>query len=485
MPPEWSTLLTRAVRVAVVAAPLFPALAIATLSLRMLLVDQGTERAVAVLARVAFVGSMIAAIVATAALVALEVPSGLPTTTAIEVPLGTWFHAGHHGFDFALRYDGTGAVMLLLTTAITGLIGRFSVTYLHREPGFARFFLLLLVFAAGMQLQVLAASFDVLFIGWEFVGFASVLLVAFFHERPQPVRAAMRLFIVYRLCDVGLLVGIALLHKFGHGSAVGDLEHQTLTERQSTAVALLFLLAAMGKSALFPVGGWLPRAMEGPTPSSALFYGALSVHAGAYLMLRAGPLLDGAPVARVAVIVVGGLTAAVGTMAWRVQTDAKSALAFATMTQVGFIFVEVGLGLRQIALVHVVGHAGVRAWQMLRAPSVLREAALLRAAHGGRLPPAPWDALASRAFEALPVSVQRALFRLALDRFQLEAFENFLVAPVRAAAEAIGREERRLAAWVRGDRPDTARTEAVPPFGPGPDGPGDGPRRSTAKEPHG
>jgi NADH:ubiquinone oxidoreductase subunit 5 (subunit L)/multisubunit Na+/H+ antiporter MnhA subunit len=464
VPPETLALLVRVARVAVLASPLFPLLALAVLAVRALLVDRIPERGVAALAKGALSCSFLASAVAGAAFCALawngaDDGAALARDSAglaLHLPIGTWFRVADHEFEAAFRYDGVAAVMLLLTTSVTGLIGRFSVTYLHREPGFVRFFLLLLLFAAAMQTLVLAATFDFLFVGWEVVGLTSVLLVAFFHERAAPVRAAMRLFVAYRLCDVGLLLGAVLLHRHAHSTDIADLNPGALGAGAATTIALLFLLAAMGKSALFPVGGWLPRAMEGPTPSSALFYGALSVHAGAYLMLRASPLLDASPAAGAAVVAVGALTALVGTSAWRVQSDAKSALAFATMTQVGAIFVEIGLGFRQIALLHLGAHAVLRAWQMLRAPSVLREAALLRATHDGALPRVAWVADGDLVLRVLPARVRMGLYRLALDRFQLEAFENFVVKPVRALAEAIGRQERRLATLVRRARPPRA-----------------------------
>src|SRR5690606_22872823 len=161
---------------------------------------------------------------------------------------------------------------------VTGLIGHFSTRYLHGQKGFVRFFLLLALFATGMQLLVSAASIDQLFLGWELVGLTSALLVAYFQERRAPVEGGLRVFVTYRLCALGLLIGAVLLHQT---SGTSDLARAPEAMRAhagtaTTLVPLLLLLAAMGKSAQFPFGAWLPRAMEGPTPSSALFYGALS-----------------------------------------------------------------------------------------------------------------------------------------------------------------------------------------------------------------
>lgn len=419
---------------AVVAAPLLPALAVVALGGYTVLVRSPRERTTAAVILAALLGSFVASLLGASAIL---VRGGEP----IHVPLGAWFEVGLYRFHVSLHLDTISATMLVLTTSITLLVARFSRSYLHREPGFTRFFLLLGVFAGGMQLLVAAGTFDILFAGWELVGLSSVLLVAFFHERTAPVRASLRVFVVYRLCDLGLLLGAVLLHRVGHGSEIGDLHFEAVTPGSATAISLAFLFAAMGKSAQFPFGGWFPRAMEGPTPSSALFYGALSVHAGVFLLLRIAPVLERAPLACAAIVAVGAATACVSTLCWRVQSDAKSALAFATTTQVGLIFVEVGLGLDHLALVHTVAHAALRTWQFLRAPSALEDADGVRAAYGGHSP-SPSGFVA----RFVPPAVRTFFYRLALDRFQLEAFENAVVAPVTRAALVVAAQERR---WGR------------------------------------
>ena len=442
---------------AVIAAPALPALAVAAIGGYALLVRNPRESTTAGITLAALVGSLIASLLGAGAIL---VRGGEP----IHVPLGAWFEVGGYSFHTSLHLDTTSATMLVLTTVITSLVARFSRSYLHREAGFTRFFLLLGVFAAGMQLLVAAGTFDILFAGWELVGLSSVLLVAFFHERTAPVRASLRVFVVYRLCDIGLLVGAALLHRAGHGSEIGDLHFEQVAPATATAISLAFLLAAMGKSAQFPLGGWLPRAMEGPTPSSALFYGALSVHAGVFLLLRAAPVLARAPIACAVIVVVGAMTAVVGTLCWRVQSDAKSALAFATTTQVGLMFVEVGLGFHRVALVHMVAHASLRTWQMLRAPSALEDADVVRAVHQGRMPVA-----AGFVAGLAPLRLRSFVYRLALDRFQLEAFENAIVAPVTRIAMVLSLHERRftqllevaaLAAALPGRREESSKRAA-------------------------
>ena len=265
----------------------------------------------------------------------------------MDVTLGDWYRAGEYRFELTFLVDGTSVPAALLVAVLLLATSKFSINYLHREPGFGRFFLLMLAFGAGMLLLVLGGRLEVLFAGWEVVGMTSVLLVAFFQERVGPVRAAIRLLVTYRVCDVGLLLAAVWLHVTVHTTAFAELGSLAAGAHAlpATAVALGLLLAAMGKSAQFPVGGWLPRAMEGPTASSAVFYGGLSVHAGVYLLLRAAPIIDASPTARVLLVVVGAVTATMGALSGQVSADAKSGLAYATVSQVGLMFVECGLGL--------------------------------------------------------------------------------------------------------------------------------------------
>jgi NADH-quinone oxidoreductase subunit L len=342
-----------------------------------------------------------------------------------RVDLGDWFRIDEYRFELNFLADGLSATMMTLVSVITLFVGRFSVNYLHRERGFFRFFALLSVFASAMLLLVTAGSFDLLFAGWELVGLTSILLVAFFHERSGPTQAAIRVMITYRLCDVGLLIGAAILHHHTNTSLFAELRTSPavlhLGPFYSSLVGLCFLVAAAGKSALFPMGSWLPRAMEGPTASSALFYASLSVHAGVYLLLRAEPLIEHAPVARAAMIGVGAVTAVHATMVARTQTDAKSRLAYAAMTQVGVMVIEVALGFNRLATLHLVTHALLRGYQMLLAPSSIHRQRWLMTAHGQEALPT----LSVVGARLSPAS-GRAWYRLALDRFHLDVvFEQW------------------------------------------------------------
>jgi NAD(P)H-quinone oxidoreductase subunit 5 len=334
--------------------------------------------------------------------------------SAVSVTFGNWFAVHEYRFPLVLMVDRLSLPFVGMTIVLSGLIGQFSATYLHRERGFFRFFLLLHLFAFGSLLAFAAGSFDLFIGGWELVGITSVLLIAFFDQRPPPVENSLRVFAVYRACDIGLLVGVFALHNWA-GTASFASGMPRLAGAQSTVVCLFLLLAAAGKAAQVPFSGWLPRAMEGPTPSSAIFYGAISIHAGAYLLLRAQPLLANAPAAAVCVIVIGMVTAIYGTITGRACADAKTSLAFASLTQVGVIFVEIGFGWRSIAVAHILGHAFVRTLQFLRSPSMLHDYHRMHSAIGGEVAPT-----GRHLEDLLPGYTQQWLYRWALDRGHLD-----------------------------------------------------------------
>jgi NAD(P)H-quinone oxidoreductase subunit 5 len=366
---------------------------------------------------------------------------------AVRLNGGPWFQAGDYAFQLDLVADQLSLPLMALTAVLLGIVGSFSVRYLHREKGFQRFFLLLHLFAFGSMLILSAGSFDLLIGGWELMGITSALLIAFFHQRRDPVRSSMHVFSVYRIGDLGLLLGVFVLHYLG-GTAKHSLlfagswptQSTILSPLAATLTGLLFLFATAAKSAQVPFFGWLPRAMEGPTPSSAIFYGAISIHAGAYVLLRIEPILIASPVASAAVIAVGLLSAVVGTLAHRVVADAKTSIAYAAMTQVGIIFVEIGLGFPRLALAHIVGHAIVRTLQFLRAPSMLHDYHRVHAAAGGHL-----AATGAHYDRILPESVRLWVYRFALDRGFYDAFIHRLaVSPV-----------LRLSRWLAGFEPGT------------------------------
>ncbi|MFO0872101.1 MAG: proton-conducting transporter membrane subunit, partial [Pirellulales bacterium] len=202
--------------------------------------------------------------------------------------------------------------------------------------------------------------------------------------------------------------------------------HAILTQHQAVAVGVLLLIAAAGKSALVPFSNWLPRAMEGPTPSSAVFYGALSVHLGAFLLLRVSPVLEMSAWLSFTVVALGLITAAYAAFAGRVQSDIKCTLSYASLAQVGLIVAEVGMGWQYIALIHILGHGCLRTLQFLRAPTLLHDYHILENAIGEHLP------RGSRSVESrYPDRLRVALYRLALERGYLDAcLTDYLVYPL-------------------------------------------------------
>ncbi|HUG91609.1 MAG TPA: proton-conducting transporter membrane subunit [Planctomycetaceae bacterium] len=399
-----------------------PAVLLAVLGLAALGGRRLTESAVNRLTQAAVILGLAAALGVLALMLHLD-------TRHVTLELGEWVSLPQEHFHFTVKFvfDRLSVPFVVLSYVLCGTIGAFANSYLHRDPGFNRFFAFYAIFLLGMVVSSLAGTIETLFAGWELVGLSSALLVAFFHERPSPVRNGLRVWSVYRVADAAFLIAAVALH---HATGAGDFDglmgadpwpegHAALSPGQALWIGLLLLVAAAGKSALVPFSGWLPRAMEGPTPSSAVFYGALSVHLGAFLLLRVSPVLEASAWLSVAVVGLGLITAVFAAAASRVQTDIKSALAFASLTQIGIIVVEIGLGLRYLALVHIIGHACLRTLQFLRAPTLLHDLDTLENAIGEHLPQVPgfWE-------RVLPVPVRLWLYRLVLERGYLDGGLN-------------------------------------------------------------
>lgn len=359
---------------------------------------------------------------------------------SLHVSLGDWFTVAHYGFPISLLIDKLSLPLVGITVVLAGIVGSFSVRYLHRDPGFYRFFLLLHLFTFGALLVFTANSLDLLVAGWEIVGITSVLLIGFFQYRPDPVRNALRVFGTYRIADLFMLLAVFLAHHwFGTATWDGMFTGEwpghinKLDGSAATVIAVLLVFAASGKSSQGPFCGWLPRAMEGPTPSSAVFYGAISVHAGAYLLLRVQPLIHSSVIATSLVIFIGLTTAFLGTMVYRTCSDAKTSLAYASQTQLGLIFTEIGFGWTTFAIIHMVSHAMLRTLQFLRTPSMLRDYHRVHAAAGGKINPT------GEHYESLlPLSVQLWLYRFALGRGFYDAIlDRFIIAPVKSIARML------------------------------------------------
>jgi len=461
----------------VVAAPL---LLTAILGLCMLLRIQLSERSISRLTAIAVVTGLVASLAILVTMLISDsryvpVSAGdwvrLPDTAAPHVNESSATHEHHSTpgspaeahFHFTLKFvfDRLSVPFVVMTFVLCGVISAFASRYLHREQGFPRFFLFFSVFLTGMILSSAAGTIETLFFGWELVGLSSALLVAFFQDRRGPVQNGLRVWSIYRIADAAfLLAALTLHHLSGSGDFAGlagqgawPAGNAVISPDSALLVGLLLLFAAAGKSALIPFSGWLPRAMEGPTPSSAVFYGALSVHLGAFLLLRMGPLLEESLLLQALVVLLGLATCAFAAMASSVQADIKSSLAFASLIQVSLIVTEIGFGLRYIPLIHIIGHACFRTLQLVRAPSLLKDYNAMINALGDRQGTAAKIGVAAPAREA-------RLYRFAFDRGNLDPIlDEFLVRPITSAFLWSDRMERRWTNWLSG-RHSTAQSGA-------------------------
>ena len=293
--------------------------------------------------------------------------------TGVSVALWPYLSAG--GFDLSLGFviDRLSLLLMLVITGVGLLIHLYSIGYMHKDEGFSRYFAGLNLFIAAMLVLVLADSFLLMFIGWEGVGICSYLLVGFWYRERANADAARKAFIVNRIGDAGFLLAMFLLVR-----TFGTLEIAAVNEAATgvgsgvlVATGLLLLLAAAGKSAQLPLQVWLPDAMAGPTPVSALIHAATMVTAGVYLLVRAAPLLAEATAASAVVAWVGALTALIAAFAAFAQTDIKKILAFSTISQLGFMFAAVGAGAYWVASFHLFTHAFFKALLFLGAGSVI------------------------------------------------------------------------------------------------------------------
>ena len=421
-----------------------PALLLLALGGASLLNRPLTERWTSILAASAMT-------IACAALTLAFVVYGTTSTDTQLLTYGAWSasHPGSIAIEFLV--DRLSLAFAALSAGIAGVVSAFSNRYLHREPGYNRYFVLLAIFVTGMLMVALAGNVEVLFVGWEFVGLSSALLVAFFHERPAAVANAFRVLSVYRISDAAMLSAAVLLRNvagtdslsllFGSGTSASSTAG--LSGTTATVIAVLLIVAVAGKSALLPFSSWLPRAMEGPTPSSAVYYGSLSIHAGCFLLLRSAPLLEHAPMARVLAGFLGTATAVFAALTTRVQSDVKSSLAYASLTQVGIIVVEIAIGWYTIAFVHLAGHACFRLLQFLSAPNVLHDLHGIEDAIGNRPRPAG-------AFEMVVSERLRSrLFIIALERGFLDSIlDRFVVEPFTRSARLLTRFDQWLCAAV-------------------------------------
>lgn len=402
--------------------------------------ERPKERWIAVVTGTAMSGSAVAAFL-------LASFTLLRPGAEFDEVLWTMYRVGDHHLDVEIYVDSLSAMLAALGGAVVPVLCRYSARYLHGEPGFLRFFVLMGVATTGFNWFVLGGSIDMMFFGWELLGLSSALLVCFFWERPETVVASGRVFATYRVADIALLAGMVGLHHYAGDTSwatvfgVADPDQALELGRfGATALGLAFLTAAIGKSAQVPVTGYILRAMEGPTPSSALFYGTLSIHAGVYLMLRVEPLVAHAPLVRVAVVGVGLTTAITASLSARVRADAKGALALASAGQAGLMFAEIGCGWTELAKWHLLAHGLLRLAQFLRAPSWLQDAGERRSRLGGGTYRSGFHGE-----QLLPRKLREILYAAALSRFGFDAaIDRLLVRPLHALAHLVSAPRPRM-----------------------------------------
>ena len=301
--------------------------------------------------------------------VAARVFSGEPITTT----LGPWIVAGDFEAGITAYVDNLTGVMLLVVTGVGFLIHLYSAGYMHDDPGYARFFAYLNLFVFSMTMLVLAGNFLLLYVFWEAVGLCSYLLIGFWYTRESAANAGKKAFIVNRVGDFGFGLGVmwlwATLGTVDYAGVFASVDK--LPQSTATWIALLLFMGACGKSAQLPLHTWLPDAMEGPTPVSALIHAATMVTAGVYMVARSHALFERSGSALEVVAWVGTITAVFAATIGLVQTDIKRVLAYSTISQLGYMFAAVGVGAYVAGIFHLVTHAFFKALLFLGAGSVI------------------------------------------------------------------------------------------------------------------
>ncbi len=353
-------------------AVLLPALLAAVIALA----GRAVRPAIAWVAWVAMLGPIAVTVLGIGSLMAIggAEASGEPWASALASSgAATWFSAGGVTLSLPWAVDSLTAIMLLVVGIVALMVMIFSLGYMSEDPGFVRYYALLSLFTASMTLLVVGGSLLTLFVGWELVGACSYLLIGFWFTKPSAAAAATKAFLTTRVGDVGLMLGLAVLW-----TATGSLGYAevsealpTLAPTAVTAAAVLLAIGAMGKSAQFPLHIWLPDAMEGPTPVSALIHAATMVAAGVFLVARIWPVFELAPAAQTLLLIVGTISALGGSVIAVAQTDIKKVLAYSTISQLGFMFAALGVGAWEVAFFHLVTHAAFKALLFLTAGSVI------------------------------------------------------------------------------------------------------------------
>lgn len=355
------------------------------------------------------------------------------------------------GYEFFIdfSFDKVTAVYLFVGSLLTFLVTLYSRYYMHREKGYKRFFNTVLFFYIGYTWVIFSGNLETLFIGWEMLGISSFLLIAFYRDRYLPVKNAVKVFSIYRIGDVGLILAMWMSHHLWHENITFiKLNNYELVNNQlldhtwvGIFISVMVLLAAAAKSAQVPFSTWLPRAMEGPTPSSAIFYGSLSVHMGVFLLLRTYPFWEHQTSVRILIGGVGLLSSLLATGMARVQSSVKSQIAYSSIAQIGLIFIEVALGLPWLALIHFAGNAFLRTYQLLVSPSVVSY--LIREQFYTYVPKE------NTIEDSLPKRLEYSLYILCLKEWNLDSFMyRFLWNPVKKIGNLFPALTTRRALWL-------------------------------------
>ena len=291
----------------------------------------------------------------------------------ISLKMYTWFPDPEIKFEFLL--DGLSGTMMLLVTGLGLVIQIFSTSYMSGDPRYVKYFVYFNFFVFSMLLLVMSANFLVMFFGWELVGLSSYLLISFWSEKKKAAKAGSKAFVLNRIGDFGFLVALMMiLNTFDTFSFKNIFETTLLNQPENLDLIVIFLMiGAFGKSAQFPLFSWLPDAMEGPTPASALIHAATMVTAGVFMLVRISPLLQFSEISSILIISFGLLTALISAFAAINQDDIKKVLAYSTISQLGFMFIAIGAGAYVAAIFHLVTHAFFKALLFLGAGAVIHE----------------------------------------------------------------------------------------------------------------
>jgi NADH:ubiquinone oxidoreductase subunit 5 (subunit L)/multisubunit Na+/H+ antiporter MnhA subunit len=365
-------------------------------------------------------------IMLTCGLIDLIVTGGLIYNNfiSIEDEFLTIYESDKYHFVIDFIFNETTAIFLLIGTFLVYLVTIYCKYYLHKEKGFKRFFTAIVFFYLGYNIVVLSGNMFTLFIGWEILGVSSFFLIAYYRNRYLPVKNAVKVFSIYRLGDIAIILALWMNHHLWERNITfNDFINQEYVLQiinkhplEAIFVSLMILLAAVAKSAQFPFSSWLPRAMEGPTPSSAIFYGSLSVNLGVLLLIKTYLFWSNILLIKILVLIVGLITSIMASSIARVQSSIKGQIAYASIAQIGLIFIEIALGFKYIALIHFTGNAFLRTYQLLISPSVVSY--LIKEQIFNSVP-------RSQAMDGfLPYKLEKTIYTLSLKEWNLGKYLN-------------------------------------------------------------